>query len=146
MKKLILTLIFLTTVFAGYSQKDSAVAKKDTLVCVTVAEAINALKTSDSLRLAKQVIQEQDRAINLQKVAAEKDQQIIRLSTNLNDVNNYKIANLDKQVETLTKTNLLLLDNQAYLKNRLRYQKKKTFFITSAFVTIIGTGIYFLAK
>ena len=146
MKKLILILIFLTTAFAGYSQRDSVAGKKDTLICVTPTELRNAVKTSDSLAVAKKLIQEQEKTITLQKELSEKDKQLIQESARLNDANKFIIANLDKQVNNLTTTNRLMLDNEAYLKNRLLLQKRKTFFITSAFVTVIGSAVYFLAR
>lgn len=120
--------------------------KKDTLICVTPTELRNAVKTSDSLAVAKKLIQEQEKTITLQKELSEKDKQLIQESARLNDANKFIIANLDKQVNNLTTTNRLMLDNEAYLKNRLLLQKRKTFFITSAFVTVIGSAVYFLAR
>lgn len=129
--------------YAGYCQKNLA---NDSCICISQNQAINILKSKDSLQVAKSIIVKQDSVIesqkNLTNNLSNQVYEIQRLVNNKDAV----ISNLDQQIEKINKENKLTLDYTLYLKKMVRKANKKTIIISGISVSLISGLVYLLTQ
>ncbi len=142
MKKLVIILALLMTVCAGFSQPGST-NKKDTCICVTPREMRNAIRSNDSLVVAREIILYQDSVVAEMRKGLDKFDSLVKKQDELHLADLRIINNLDSQNSTLTKSNSLSLDYNSYLKSQLKKQKRKTVVIAGMSVAVI-TGLSYL--
>lgn len=143
MKRLATILIFLLIVFAGYSQADST-TRKDTCICISPKEMINAIRVDDSLQLSTAIIRQQDSIISSQKSIIIKSDSVIKKQDDLhvNDLN--RIDNLLFQNRELTGISSLSLTLVSDMKSQIGKERKKTLFIGGISIAIITSLSYLL--
>lgn len=129
--------------FAGYSQKNSGT---DSCICISEKQAVNILRSKDSLQVAKSIILIQDSVIlsqkNINNSLASEFSESLRLVGSKDAL----ISNLDEQIKGLNKINQLTLDYTVYLKKRIKKANKKIIIISGISVSVISGLAYLLTQ
>ena len=134
------------TAFTGFGQKDSVKKKIDSCICVTPGEMINAIRTSDTLDIAKQEIKALDTLnARLTKDLRKADSVIVKQDV-LHLEDKAIIRTKDNIIDTKNQQNLLCLDFNSYLKLQIKAQKRKTTKVVAVATVIISGMAYLLTK
>jgi hypothetical protein len=106
----------------------------------------DAIKTDDTLQIAKAVIVQQDTVIRDQKAIIAKSDSIILKQEELHVIDLRKINNLSDRETLLTTANNLLLDKNSLLIEDKKKLKKKLGWLTGLSTAVIGGLVYLLVK
>lgn len=120
----------------GYSQSVSDSIK------VSVSSAINAIRTQDSLRIAKREIVISDSIRTSCKELSQKSDSLIMVLTRQVEVNDLRVANLSAQISAHQEINAIEKRYNSYLKSEIKRQQRSKWAILFGAVAATAAAIF----